>query len=196
MSMADVDSKAVGFAMVASGVAGMRLSIARLEAAAGATYSDGRSIFLGESAWDRSGAMQVLVQAALLRAGSLDGSIVRLLVGRPKIARRYLLLEAQRAVKQLQDRLPRRLLEEPALTSDGVASDSPTQSIAIATSSIALPDPPEFCGSLRPLKIIFASHANPQYAPAASSAPRGKMRDLDIDELDEQQQSEIGRAHV
>ena len=188
--MADVDSNAVGFAMLASGVAGMRLSIARLEAASGATYSDGRTIFLGESAWDSNAALQVLIQAALIHAGALDGSIVRLLAGRPKIARRYLLLESQRAVKQLQDRLPRRLVEEPALTSDGVASDSPAQSIAIATSNIELPDPPEFCGSLRPLKIIFASHANPQHAPAASSAPRGRMRDLDIDELDEQRESE------
>ena len=187
--MDDATGNAAGYAMLASAVAGSRLNIARIDDAAGPVYSDGRTIFLPRSAWQHNGHLQVLVQAALIRAGSLDPKIMRQLAGRPRVARRFLYLEACRATRMLSDRLPRCLLEEPTVARVSATSNSAAQSLEIAQSTLRLPDTPKVFGSLRPLKLVFVKSAQPTGSPSAAQLS-GSKSESKVDELDEQQEAE------
>ena len=73
-------------------LAGRSLDVA--EAAAGeAAHTDGRFVFVSADRPDSEQRREVLVQGALLGAGSLEPRLVKALRGRPNVARRYLALE-------------------------------------------------------------------------------------------------------
>ena len=69
-------------------------------------YTDGRSVFVRASACAQVQRREVVVQSALLAAGSLEQEFVKALRGRPKLARRYLALEGCRVCAQLARQLP------------------------------------------------------------------------------------------
>ena len=104
--MTDSDPKNPNrFRLLATFVAGRSVAIA-LASAGQAAHTNGQVIFVSA---DRSVAEQrreIVIQSALLGAGSLDQRLVKPLRARPSVARRYLALEGRRVLAGLGWSLP------------------------------------------------------------------------------------------
>ena len=139
------------FELLASAIVGRSVTIERTEEKCGA-WTDGKSIFLGPDASETAVLQCVLVQAALLGAGSFDGEIVDRLVRSTKLCRRYLFVEGHRALEALEAMLPpsARRLSNPGIAA---LSKSPSDSLAIASGRQVFADPPEAFGVIRPRRI-------------------------------------------
>lgn len=114
-------------------------------------YTDGRVVFVSPNAdrdWQRR---EVLVQSALLGAGSLDSQYVRRLRARPALARRYLGLEGNRVLAELGPRIALAASVAPAAAA---RSTSREESLQIALGRTELDMPPDWFGSIKPAKLI------------------------------------------
>jgi len=161
--------------LVASALAGKTVAVAQLPPGQPA-WTDGQTIYVDGSAAARARLEAVAVQASLIAAGSLDPDVMRSLVRHGRLARRYLAIEAHRAVVANADLLPRPLM---ALGSREIAgrSDSPQRSLSIAGGREAIDEQAAF-GVIRPSKVL-AIHAwvatqqdpaAPQHVPRSDSA--------------------------
>jgi len=174
------------FELLASAIVGRSVTIERTQEKCGA-WTDGKSIFLGPDASETAVPQCVLVQAALLGAGSFEGEILDRLVRSTKLCRRYLFVEGHRALEALEAILPpsARRLSDPGIAA---LSKSPSDSLAIASGRQVFANPPEAFGMIRPRQIrrrIVAGgsdSAPPQYKPR--SPARELLRDLD-DEVED-----------
>jgi len=70
-------------------------------------WTDGTVIFVRPDASRRDQLEALAVQASLIAAGSLEPGVARRLVGRRRLARRYLAVEGHRALAANEDLLPR-----------------------------------------------------------------------------------------
>jgi Mg-chelatase subunit ChlD len=96
----------------------------------------------------------MLVQAALLGAGSLDPRLVKGLRARATTARRYLALEGHRVLAELG----RQISLDAALLPDGQPSTAtPDESLDVAKTRVKVADPPEWFGVIRPSRLLTAS---------------------------------------
>jgi Mg-chelatase subunit ChlD len=163
------DGRPDRFRFLASFVAGRGLGVA--EAPAGeAAHTDGRCVFVSAGRPSAERRWEVLLQAALLGAGSLDRGRVRALRGRPKLARRYLALEGRRALAELATRVPL----AAALQPEGQpTTSSADESLEVARGRQTLSDPPTWFGVIRPSRLLGA--------PAAGPAARPRDVDLGLD---------------
>jgi nitric oxide reductase NorD protein len=128
-----------------------------------AAHTDGRFLFVSADASFSEQRRQVVVQAALLGAGSLDREFVKVVRGRPKAARRYLGLEGCRVLADLAGWVP----VVAALGPFGEPStDSAAESLEVACGRRLVADPPDWFGVIRPWRLSTAA------GPA--SAPTGK----------------------
>lgn len=151
------------FRFLASFVAGRPLHVAA--AAPGEpAYTDARFVFVSAGRAEAEQRKEVLVQAALLGAGSLDARFASALWGRSTLARRYLALEGRRVLAQLALRLPvARALE----LHGAVSTASPEQSLALAKSRTAIAEPPAWFGVIRPSRLQGAPASAPATPPNA-----------------------------
>lgn len=151
------------YRLLATHLAGRAVDVA--QAAPGQdAYTNGGVIFV--PAADPAGQQrrQVLVQAALLGAGSLDRRLVKRLRGRPAIARRYLALEGHRVLAELAPTVAL----AAALCPDGeprTATADGSLEMARGTSRIA--DPPAWFGVIRPAQLLASSDSGA--APATNT---------------------------
>ena len=100
----------------------------------------------------------MLVQSALLGAGSLDPRLVKGLRARASMARRYLALEGHRVLAELARR---RFRSPPTLLPDGQPSTATAdESLEVAKSRAKVADPPEWFGVIKPSRLM-ASPAGP-----------------------------------
>src|SRR5512143_524130 len=96
-------------------------------------WTDGAVLYLDACTSARERLESLAVQASLLAAGSLDHGIVRGLVRRPAVARRYLAVEGHRALATMDAFLPPAV--RSLIRSDVAASsDSPAASLSAAKS--------------------------------------------------------------
>ena len=122
----------------------------------------------------------MLVQSALLGAGSLDQRLVKALRARPSVARRYLALEGRRVLAELATRiplaaaLPRRGTELPR-TAD--------ESLEMAKGRAEVADRPEWFGVIKPSRLL-ASSAGPG-AQATANDLRLEFDIIDLPEADD-----------
>jgi hypothetical protein len=124
---------------------------------ADSAWTDGRVITVDP---DIDVRRQVLVQAALVRAGSLSPLVVREIVGRTNLTRRYLAMEGVRALRALTELMPRQATAWMSEVGVGVTT-SPEDSLAVARSGAAVADPPPWFGTIRPRRVIAtARHAD------------------------------------
>ena len=136
-------------------------------------YTDGGVVFVEAGAPFEEQRRQVLVQGALIGAGSVETEHLRPLRARGgRLAQRYLALEGRRALGELGASVPAaaRLsaLCGPAQTA------GPAESLARAQGRGHVADPPEWFGQLRPGRLLAA--------PAGgSSAPTDKDLKLKFD---------------
>lgn len=180
----DADERVARLAMTASALAGRSVAVSPLEPGEPA-WTDGQTIYLDAAAGFRPSLEALAVQACLLAAGSLDAEAVRDLARKPKLARRYLLLEGNRALAISADLLPGALA---ALADADIAarSDSPVTSLEIAKSSAPLDDPAQHFGVIRVKQLLAASEkAGAQKTnESVGHIPRGDAK-RELEELDD-----------
>ncbi|MBU9762456.1 VWA domain-containing protein [Mycobacterium sp. TNTM28] len=143
-------------------------------------YTDGRVVFVsanGDRDWQRR---EVLVQSALLGAGSLDGQYVKRLRARPSLARRYLGLEGHRVLAELG---PRTGLAAAVAPASAAQSASCEESLQIALGSTKLDAPPDWFGTIKPSKLI-RTRGEPG-SPATDADVRINVEYTDPSEMDE-----------
>jgi hypothetical protein len=145
-------------------------------------WTDGNVVYVDSSASPQAQLMQLCVQSALLAAGSLDAAHVRQFVRRPKLARRYLAVEAPRALALLRDVLPpvtRPLVEN--LTQ--LPGNSASASLEIALGRDAIEEPPQVFGEIRPRKLLSTARTESHVAADTQHKSRGQQQ-RELDELD------------
>lgn len=151
------------YRFLATYLAGRAVDVARAAPGQDA-YTNGAVIFVPAANPAGQQRRQVLVQAALLGAGSLDRRLVKRLRGRPAIARRYLALEGHRVLAELAPTVAL----AAALRPDGdprTATADGSLEMARGTSRIA--DPPAWFGVIRPAQLLASSDS--RAAPATDT---------------------------
>jgi len=122
------------FTLIASALAGRTVAVAAADPGEPA-WTDGITIFVDAAETDASQLDSVAVQASLLAGGGLDADIVRKLLRRPALAKKYLAVEGQRALAANEDLLPypvRQLIDFSLAT----RADTPAASLAVAVSEV------------------------------------------------------------
>ena len=114
------------------------------------------------------------MQASLLAGGGLEPDVVRKLVRRPALAKKYLAVEGQRALAANEELLPfpvRSLIDLDLAT----RADSPAASLAVAGGH-KVADPPASFGVIK-ARNLLAAHASAQQSDAAGAHdPRRKSQ--------------------
>ena len=186
------DDRLQGLSMLASALAGRPVAVAELRPGE-PPWTDGQTIYIDAAARARAKLEAIAVQASMITAGSLDPEVLRPLVRKPRLARRYLAVEGHRALVAHSDLLPGSLA---SLGNRDIAhrSDSPAASLSIAEGRAAIDDPaPEF-GVIRPAKVraACARAATQQDQANAQHVPRGRgaqdveeLQDGEIDDSDD-----------
>lgn len=159
------------FRLLATYLAGRSVDIAELPAG-GSPFTDGRIIYVSPDGEQRH---EVLVQAALLGAGSLDPALVKSLRGRPSTARRYLSLEGHRVLTDLARRVPL----AATLELDGrPPTASAADSLAAAKGKGAVTAPPTWFGTIRPSRLVSVDPG-----PGARASDRELRLEFDLGAL-------------
>ncbi|BBX56396.1 hypothetical protein TM48_00942 [Mycobacterium shottsii] len=124
---------------LASAIAGrLRVSAAASGALA---WTNGRAIFVDTELPERNQLESLVVQAAMLAAGSLEPGVLRVLGRRPALAKRYLAIDANRALAANEGWLPpsmRNLIDGDI----AARSESPSDALAVARGHDPIADPP------------------------------------------------------
>jgi nitric oxide reductase NorD protein len=176
------------YRLLATFVAGRAVDIA--ESASGkSAYTTGHTIFVADDRSDVERRREILVQSALIGAGSLDAEWIKALRARPAIARRYLALEATRALCDLADDLPlaAELVAELRPASAQV-STGPGHSLDIARSRTSVAEPPEWFGVIKPSRLTTTT-AGQGTQPGAKDL-RLQFNPADLPDADEDDDSE------
>ena len=167
------------FRLLASFIAGR--SVAITEAPSGqVAHTNGQFIFVSAG---RSGAEQrreIVLQSALLGAGSLDEKWVKALRARPSVARRYLALEGRRVLAGLAERLPLAATLSPDAKPSTATAD---ESLELARGRTKVPDPPAWFGAIKPARLLSAS-AGPG-GPVSDKELRLEFNPIDVPEADD-----------
>ncbi len=178
-----------GLGMLASALAGRAVAVAELRPGE-PSWTDGQTIHVDPGASDRGKLEAVAVQACMIAAGSLDPEVMRRLLRHPRLARRYLAVEAHRALLANGHLLPG-VLASLGDRDTASRSDSPAASLRIADGRTAIDEPaPEF-GVMRAAKVLAASARaaeqsdgeNPGHVPRGRGAK--ELEELDDDEIDD-----------
>ena len=172
--------------MLASALAGRAVAVAELPPGE-PSWTDGQTIYVDGSAAGRLSA--IAVQASLLAAGSLEPDMVRPLVRHPRLARRYLAIEGHRALVSNAHLLPP-ILASTADRDIASRSQSPADSLSIATGRAPIGDPTPGFGVIRAAKVLAASSRTAEKQDEAQHVPRGLRNqdsDKELEELDESQ---------
>jgi nitric oxide reductase NorD protein len=175
------------FRFLATYIAGRPVGVA--EASAGeAAHTDGRVIFVSAGRPLTEQRREMLIQSALLGAGSLDRRLVKPLRARPSLARRYLAVEGHRVLVELARRLPL----AAALGPDGAPrTTTAAESLEAAKSPAEIADPPEWFGLIRPSRLL-ASSAGPG-SRATDKELRLQFDPVDLPEADDDGDGEQSR---
>jgi nitric oxide reductase NorD protein len=175
--------------MLASAFAGRALAVDS-QRPGDPPWTDGQTIFVDPSQPTGTDLAAVAVQASMIAAGSLDPAVVRPLARHSRLAKRYLAIEAHRALVANAGVLPRVLssLGDPAVAK---RSSGPAESLSLAAGKGAFDDPPPEFGVIRAAKLLAAAVRATTQAEQGQPAhvPRGRQRqelqELDDGEVDE-----------
>ncbi|NVN48646.1 Nitric oxide reductase activation protein NorD [Mycolicibacterium hippocampi] len=153
------------FRFLATYIAGRSVEV--MEAPAGQpAHTNGQFIFVSAGGAIEQQRREMLVQAALLGAGSLDPRLVKGLRARATLARRYLALEGQRVLTELAGQIPL----DVGLLGDGAPSTATAdESLEVARSRATVADPPQWFGAIKASRLL-----------AAPAGPGGKATNKDL----------------
>ena len=177
------------FRFLATFLAGRSLRVT--EAPRGeAAHTDGRFVFVSAGGSAAEQRREVLVQGALLGAGSLDPHSVGALRGRPKVARRYLALEGRRVLADLAARIPLAAALRPPGES---TTSTPDESLDVARGRGSVAAAPAWFGVIRPSRLLGAQ-AGGQSTRASDRDLRLRFDPTDVPETeDDAEQGEESR---
>lgn len=161
------------FRFLAGFVAGRSVDVVPARAGEPA-HTDGKVIFVSAAGSAADHRREVLLQSALLGAGSLDARLVKSLRVRPSTARRYLSLEGHRVLAELGQRLP---LAGALWPDIGATTESAEMSLDVARSRADVADPPDWFGVIKPSRLLSSS-AQP------GARPTDKDLHFDTDTID------------
>jgi nitric oxide reductase NorD protein len=171
--------------LLASALAGRNVAVAPTDAGEPA-WTDGATVFVDAAAGAAAQVESVTVQASLIAGGGLEPEVVRKLVRRPALARRYLAVEGQRALAANDDLLPfhaRSMLDLDL----ALRSNSPAESLRVASGRGAIANPPASFGVIRARNLLSArteqSEATLNHNPHRES--RDALAELEDDEPDD-----------
>lgn len=116
-------------------------------------HTDGRFIFVSPAGSVEQQRREMVVQAALLGAGSLDPRLVKRLRARATLARRYLALEGRRVLADLARRIP---LDSELLAGRAPITATAEESLEMAKSRTKVADPPRWFGVIKPSRLTAA----------------------------------------
>ncbi|ULE31729.1 nitric oxide reductase activation protein NorD [Mycobacterium sp. IDR2000157661] len=178
------DSNPDRFRFLATYIAGRSVDVT--EAPAGQpAHTNGQFIFVSAGGSVAEQRREMLVQAALLGAGSLDPRLVKGLRARATMARRYLALEGHRVLAELASQI--RI--DAALLLDGQPSTATAdESLEVARSRAQVADPPEWFGVIKPSRLLAAS-AGPG-GQATNNDLRLQFDPIDMPESDDEDEDE------
>ncbi|MCV6981800.1 VWA domain-containing protein [Mycolicibacterium pulveris] len=172
-------------ALLASALAGRTVAVAPT-AAGEAAWTDGVTVYIDPTASVPTQLESVTVQASLLASGGLSPEVVRKLVRRPALARRYLAVEGQRALAVNEDLLPHRI--RALLDLDMAArADSAVGSLMVAGTRRDIADPPAGFGVIRAQKLLAARASVAHGESAGGHIPRREQNKAlaDLDDADD-----------
>lgn len=156
-------------------------------------WTDGRTLYLRQGSKGAMQLQELCVQSALLACGSLDHAVVKKLVRKPGLTQRYLVVEARRALLQMEPILPCSV-EVPSHAVSIPDSDSAWDSLAIATSKLTLPPPPLVFGTIRPKQVLRTLTLEGGAAAAGRHVPRSD-KSSSVAELTEEADSPSESGH-
>lgn len=181
--------------LLASAVAGRLLDVAPADAGT-ATWTDGATVFVDETASSSDQLVGVVAQACMLDAGSFTRDIVSALRRRPAQIPRYLAIEVHRALAVHEPLLPgpvRRLFDGAAAARSGSAAES----LMIAAGRDLLDTPPRAFGTIQPRRVRLDA-VGATGSDAADREPQPVMppslREMDSD--DGGTESEVAAAEL
>jgi Mg-chelatase subunit ChlD len=187
-----VEQDLARYQLLASAVAGCGVRVERAPEGE-ASYTDGHTIFLAAAGGRRADLSGLAVQGALLAAGSLDQALLKRMVGRPSLGRRYLTIEGWRALAAIADLLPGVPVVARARRTE-LWSSSPEESLAVAISRRPVPEAPEVFGVIRPRRVLAAGPVEEAGVPTAQDLARQQLTEEDIPTFDEDDETEdIGK---
>jgi nitric oxide reductase NorD protein len=161
------------FRLLATFIAGRSVDVAEAPARE-AAHTNGQVIFVSAGRCVTEQRREMLIQSALLGAGSLDQRLVKALRARPSVARRYLALEGRRVLAELARQLPLAAMLRP----DGEPSTATADgSLEMAKGRAVVLDPPEWFGVIKPSRLLATS-------PGAGGAATDKELRLEFDPVD------------
>ncbi len=138
------------FRFLAAFLAGRSLEIAEAPEGASA-HTSGRVVYVSAGGSVAQQRHEIVLQSALLGAGSLEPDLMKPLRARPALARRYLAVEGRRVLTELVPRLPL----AAALPSTGDAcTTSSAESLEIAKGRGKVIDAPKWFGAIRPSLLL------------------------------------------
>jgi hypothetical protein len=171
--------------LLASALAGRNVAVAPAGPGEPA-WTDGMTVYVDAAAGPIQQVESVMVQASLLAGGGLEPEVVRRLVRRPALARRYLAVEGHRALSANDDLLPHtaRSLIDLDLAS---RATSPAESLTMASARGHIPDPPASFGVIRARNVLSANAATAHADSQAAHVPRREQKKAlaDLDDGDE-----------
>ena len=189
-----------GLGMLASALAGRPMAVVEQQPGE-PPWTDGQTVYLDAAASARAKLETIAVHASMIAAGSLEPDIVRPLVRHPRLARRYLAIEAHRALVSNSGLLPS-VLASIGDRDIASRSDSPAASLGIAAGRAAVDDPAPGFGVIRAAKVLAASapaakeqdEANPQHVPRRNGAQ--ELEELDDGETDDSDDPDLFTSPV
>lgn len=182
--------------LIASAVAGRTISVhwhnnPRLPA-----YTDNRGVFLPATGRRQDQVMEVISQALLIRSGSLRRQQLQHLVGRSRIAQRYVQAELARGAALYNDILPRRFCDHPAIRNFPNRSVDAEGSLQLALGDQQFPEAPPFLGKLRAVLILSTNLPDTAFATLTRKQQRGGMEKAELPELDEADQDDAEESKI
>jgi len=167
------------FRLLATFIAGRSVDVA--EAPRGeAAHTNGQLVFVSAGRSVAEQRREMLIQSALLGAGSLDQRLVKALRARPSVARRYLALEGRRVLAELAGQMP---LAATLLFEEEPSTATADESLEMARGRAKVAEPPEWFGVIRPSRLL-ATSAGPG-ARAADEELRLEFDPIDLPEADD-----------
>lgn len=167
--------------LLASALAGRTIAVASGDRGEPA-WTDGITVFVDADESPERQLEAVTVQASLLAGGGLDPDIVRKLIRRPALARKYLAVEGHRALAANEDLLPQtvRSLIDLDLA---IRVDSPAASLKLAGAR-KISDPPAGFGVIK-ARNLLAAHASVRQADREGAHSPRRNPTKDLAELDD-----------
>jgi len=192
--MTTTDSELDRFELLASAIAGSGIRLDRTTKD-GKTYTDGRTIYVEQSQEPARDVAALVVQSALIAAGSLHPKLLRRMVGRPGICDRYLAIEGWRALATVPSLPPVPLVQTARARCLG--GGSPEDSLRAALGKVDAPPLPEEFGALRPRRVLSTDPPTGD-APSAADQARQELAlevvaaDDDSDEKGREERERLG----